>query len=90
MKLKMEVKMSKEVTTKGTNSLSRKSTSKKSVETSSAPGRLAIDAIAKFVSAKTGRIVKSSPVEPRLGKKRIQAAVRDYVRRDARSGKISG
>lgn len=72
--------MSKEVTIEGTNSLSQKSTSKKYMERSSATGG--------FVSAKTGRIVKSSPVEPRLGKKRIQAAVRDYVRRDARTGEI--
>ena len=74
--------MSKEVTTKGTNSLSQKGASKKRVERSSATGG--------FVSARSGRIVKSSPVEPRLGKKRIQAAVRDYVRRDARTGEISG
>lgn len=74
--------MSKEGTTKGTNSLSQKSTSTKLVGRNSATG--------EFVSARSGRIVKSSPVEPRLGKKRIQAAVRDYVRRDARTGEISG
>jgi large subunit ribosomal protein L11 len=38
----------------------------------------------KFVSAKTGRVIKSSPAEPRLGKDRIQDAVRSFVRLDDR------
>lgn len=33
----------------------------------------------KFIAAKTGRIVKSSPAEPRLGRKRIRAIVREVV-----------
>jgi len=48
----------------------------------------------KFVAAKTGRVVKSSPAEPLLGRERIQAAVRALVRRDAaapaKRGKFSG
>ena len=36
----------------------------------------------KFVSAKTGRIVKSSPAEPNLSRERIRSAVTSYVNRD--------
>jgi hypothetical protein len=43
-------------------------------------GRSAVNG--KFVSAKTGRVIKSSPAKPRLGRERIQTAVRSYVRRD--------
>jgi hypothetical protein len=41
----------------------------------------------KFVAATTGRVVKSSPVQSRLGDARIEAAVRAVVeRRSGRSG----
>jgi hypothetical protein len=43
----------------------------------------------KFISAKSGRIVKASPAKPRLGRERIQTAVRSYVRRDDRTGRFS-
>jgi large subunit ribosomal protein L11 len=43
----------------------------------------------KFESAKTGRVVKPSPVEPRLGKDRIQEAVRSVVRREDRTEEFS-
>lgn len=66
---------------KATISLSRKSSSKSYVGRSSVNG--------KFVSAKTGRVVKSSPAKPRLGRERIQTAVRSYVRRDDRTGRFA-
>ncbi len=62
---------------KSSNSLSNKSSSKKHVARSSMSG--------KFESAKTGRIIKASPAKPRLGRERIQTAVRSYVRRDERT-----
>jgi hypothetical protein len=46
-------------------------------------------ATGKFIAADTGRVIKSSPAKPRLGKELIQTAVRSYVRRDAKTGKIS-
>jgi hypothetical protein len=69
-------------TTKAAGSLTRKNQAKTYVERSSVSG--------KFVSAKTGRIVKASPAKPRLGRERIQSAVRSYVRRDDRTGRFSG
>ena len=68
-------------TTKAAGSVSRKGISKGDVERSSVTG--------KFVAAQTGRVIKSSPAKPRLGKERIQTAVRSYVRRDARAGRLS-
>jgi len=35
----------------------------------------------KFVAAKTGRVIKSSPVKPRLGKQRIHTIVRKWLSR---------
>jgi len=43
----------------------------------------------KFESAKTGRVVKSSPAQPHLGKARIQDAVRRVVRGNDRFEKYS-
>jgi len=43
----------------------------------------------KFEAAKTGRVVKSSPAQPHLGKKRIKDAVRRVVRRSDRLEKYS-
>lgn len=43
----------------------------------------------KFRSAKTGRIVKPSPAAPRLGRDRIQEAVRSVVRREDRAQEYS-
>jgi len=37
---------------------------------------------AEFRSAKTGRVVKSSPSMPRLGSERIELAVRSFVHGD--------
>lgn len=81
--------MSKKATTKTSKSVSAKSSYKtvrtnntstqngssgKSVHRSSSTG--------KFVAAKAGRVIKSSPVEPRLGRERIQTAVKSYVNRN--------
>lgn len=68
-------------TTKAASSLTRKKSSKTLV------GRSAVSG--KFVSAKTGRVIKTSPAKPRLGRERIQTAVRSYVRRDVRTGKFA-
>jgi hypothetical protein len=62
-------------------SLSQKNSSKTLVGRSSVSG--------EFVSAKTGRIIKTSPAKPRLGRERIQTAVRNYVRRDDGTGKFA-
>ena len=43
----------------------------------------------KFVSAKTGRIVKSSPAKPNLSRESIRSAVISYVNRDTRTGRFS-
>ena len=43
----------------------------------------------KFVSAKTGRIVKSSPAKPNLSRESIRSAVDRYVNRDTRTGGFS-
>lgn len=43
----------------------------------------------KFVSAKTGRIVKSSPAKPNLSRESIRSAVNRYVNRDTRTGGLS-
>src|SRR2546423_13162810 len=56
------------------------------------PSRASVERSAvtgKFVSAKTGRIVKASPATPRLGKESIRPAVRSYVYLDTRTGKLS-
>jgi hypothetical protein len=66
---------------KSPNFLKQKSSSKAYVARSSVSG--------KFISAKSGRIVKASPAKPRLGRERIQTAVRSYVRRDDRTGRFS-
>jgi hypothetical protein len=63
------------------SSLNHKNSSKTYVKRSSVSG--------KFISAKTGRVVKSSPAKPRLGRERIQTAVRSYVRRDDRTGRFT-
>jgi hypothetical protein len=62
-------------TTKVSGGLSQKSTSKSYVRRDSSTGQ--------FKSAKTGRIIKSTPATSRLGKERIRTAVRNYVRRAA-------
>lgn len=67
-------------TAKASGYLSRKSSSKTFVVRNAASGQ--------FVSAKTGRVVKLSPVTPRLGRKCIKTAVRNYVRRDVITGKF--
>lgn len=80
--------MSKKATTKTAKSVSAKS-SRKTVPTSSAlthngsSGKSVhrSSSTVKFVAAKTGRVIKSSPVEPRLGRERIQTAVKSYVNR---------
>lgn len=66
---------------KAASSLSRNASSKTYIGRSSVSG--------KFVSAKTGRVVKSSPAKPHLGRERIQTAVRTYVRRDDRTGRLA-
>jgi hypothetical protein len=68
-------------TTKTAGSLSQKSAGKKYIERSSVSG--------KFVSAKTGRVVKTSPTKPRLGRERIQTVVRSYVRGDGRTRRFA-
>jgi|GEM_PF-5496096 len=68
-------------TTKAASSLNRKKASKKSVERSPASG--------KFVSAKTGRVVKNSPAKPRLGRERIQTVIRSYVRGDDKIKRVA-
>jgi hypothetical protein len=68
-------------TTKAASSLKRKNSSKPLV------GRSAVSG--KFVSAKTGRVVKTSPTKPRLGKERIQTVVRSYVRGDDRTKRFA-
>jgi hypothetical protein len=87
--------MPKKATIKTTKSLSSKSprettqsgdsssngSSKKYVHRDSSTG--------KFVATKTGRVVKSSPVEPRLGRERIQTAVKGYISRDDRTRRLS-
>ena len=46
-------------------------------------GHLARSAVTgKFVAAKTGRVIKSSPAKPRLGKQRIHTIVRNWLSRD--------
>jgi hypothetical protein len=55
-------------------SISRTKSGKSLVERNTGTG--------KFVSAKTGRIVKSSPAEPNLGRERIRSAVTSYVNRN--------
>ncbi len=81
--------MTKKVTTKASkkkaSKTSKSKTVKKSVKAASAKSssktyakRSAVRG--KFVSAKTGRVVKSSPAKPKLGRKRIRTAVRSYVR----------
>lgn len=66
---------------KSASSLRQKGSSKTYVARSAVSG--------KFISSKTGRIVKASPAKPRLGRERIQTAVRSYVRRDDRTGRFS-
>jgi len=88
--------MSKKATTKTTKSVSAKSSCKtvrtnnasshngssgKSVHRSSSTG--------KFIAAKAGRVIKSSPVEPRLGRERIQTAVKNYVNRNNKGERFS-
>jgi len=87
--------MSKKVTTETIKSASSKSprkmvqsdsslncgSSKKYVHRNSSTG--------EFVAVKTGRVIKSSPIEPRLGRERIQTAVKGYVYRDDKSGRLS-
>lgn len=68
-------------TTRTRGSLSQNGSSKEYVRRNSTTG--------EFVAAKTGRVVKSSPVEPRLGRERIQTAVKGYVHRDDRTEKFS-
>ena len=80
---KLREEMSKIATTKTTksscktvrtnNASSRYGSSKEYVHRDSSTG--------KFTAAKTGRVVKSSPVEPRLGRELIQTAVKSYVSR---------
>jgi hypothetical protein len=80
--------MSKKATTKTAKSVSAKST-RKTVRTSSTSTHNGSSgksvhrnsSTGKFVAAKTGRVIKSSPVEPRLGRERIQTAVKSYVNR---------
>lgn len=43
----------------------------------------------KFAAAKTGRLVKSSPVEPRLGREHIQTAVKSYVSHSDKTERFS-
>ncbi len=66
---------------KAVDSPNQKSSSKTHAERSAVSG--------KFVSAKTGRIVKSSPSMPRLGRERILTAVRNYVRGDDKTRRFS-
>jgi len=81
--------MAKNTTTKTNKSKSSKS-SCRTVRTGSAltqdnPSREYVrrdSSTGEFVAAKTGRVVKSSPAEPRLGRERIQTAVKGYVHRD--------
>ena len=67
--------------TKSAMALTQKVAGKKQVKRSSTVG--------KFVSAKTGRVVKASPAKPRLGKDRIKTVVSGYVSRNPRSGRVS-
>lgn len=62
--------------------LTQKNENKKEVKRSAAVG--------KFVSAKTGRVVKATPATPRLGRDRIKNAVSGVVCRDAKRGRVSG
>ena len=56
-------------------SASRKNSLKKALARSAGTG--------KFISANTGRIVKSSPAKPNLGRERIRTAVTNYVNRES-------
>lgn len=67
-------------TKKAASASSQKSVSKNHVRGNSLVG--------EFKAAKTGRIIKSSPAKTRLGRRRIQTAVRNYVRRDSQAGKF--
>ena len=77
-------KSSKAASTKknAATALAQKNGSKKEVKRSAPAG--------KFVSAKTGRVVKTTPATPRLGRDRIKTAVSGYVSRDAKGGRVSG
>jgi hypothetical protein len=66
---------------KSASALRQKGSSKTYVARSAVSG--------KFISSKTGRIVKASPAKPRLGREHIQTAVRSYVRRDDRTGRFT-
>jgi hypothetical protein len=79
----VEKRMSKRPTTK-----SHKSGSK-AAKAGSSQQTIRRDALAeKFIAANTGRVIKSSPAKPHLGKERIQTAVRSYVRRDSKTGRF--
>ena len=88
--------MTKKATIKTAKSTSTKS-SCKTVQTSSASTHNSSStksmrrssSAGKFVAAKTGRVIKSSPVEPRLGRDRIQTAVKSYVNRNDKRESIS-
>lgn len=56
---------------KATGSLSQKNAHDGHVERNSVTG--------KFVATKTGRVIKSSPAKPRLGKKLIHSIVWNWV-----------
>jgi len=88
---KLREEMSKIATTKTTKS------SYKTVRTNTASSRYGSSkeyvhrdsSTGKFTAAKTGRVVKSLPVEPRLGRERIQTAVKSYVSHNDKTERFS-
>ncbi len=61
-------------TTKAASARSKNSARKGHVARSSTAG--------KFVATKTGRVIKSSPAIPRLGRKQIHNIVKEWLSRD--------
>lgn len=81
--------------TQSTKSLSSKS-SRKTTQSGASPNNGSSkeyvhrdSSTGKFVATKTGRVVKYSPVEPRLGRERIQTAVKGYISRDDKTERLS-
>jgi hypothetical protein len=63
-----------------TKTCSRKTTAKMPNAKKAGATKVTRNAISgRFVAAKTGRVVKFSPMPPRLGEERIQAAVETVV-----------
>ncbi len=87
-KASKKAKARKSGTLRGAPSKSAKTTTQRSGSLNQKNSKTFIgrnSVIGEFVSAKTGRIIKSSPAKPNLGREIIQTAVRSYIHREGRT-----